>query len=310
LNARENKPANSAIAASLLLAVMLWGVNNAGTKYLIGFWPPFFVGCTRFAVAGIVLASILRWTKIFGTPSKISPQLNRDLWIRGGLTLAIYTIVVNWALVLTPISHVAVYLGAAPVWALLWEGWPEKNWKSFQRYAAAALALLGVIILFLPAFKSSSSRLFGEILALSSSVLWTNYGRQCRTFGQQLSGPEVAAQTFWRCGVLMTPLALYELTKLPLPLRPNLMLIQLFCATGGGVAAYALWSNALRHWSTSQVYLFNNLIPLSTMFFAHLFLREQITPTFWTATILIISGVIIGQADWQKIFGKRWLPGE
>lgn len=306
----SHKPHDNAIAASLLAAVVLWGANNAGTKYLVQFWPPIFTGCTRFLVAASIILGLFRWTKIFGTAHRISPELNRQLWWRGGLALALYIIAFNWALVITPASNVAVYLGAAPVWALLWEGKPEKTWASFQRYAAAALALVGVLVLFWPVLKGSSTRLWGEFLALASSVLWTNYGRQCRVLGQHLSGSEVSAHTFLRAGILISPIMLVECAVRPLVWRADLLLIQLFCIVGSGVVAFALWNNALRHWKTSQVYLFNNLIPMSTMAWAFFMLGEPVTRTFWIAMLLIVAGVILGQAKWQKIFDRRWLPFE
>ncbi len=306
----KDKPSNSAISAGLLFAVFLWGANNAGTKFLVRFWPPIFIGATRFIFAGLILLALFRWTKIFEAKTKLSAELKRKLWWRGGLNLALYIIAFNWALTMTSISHVALYLGASPVWALLWEGRPEKNWKSFQRYFAAMLALGGVAILFWPALKKGSSSLSGEILALVGSVLWTNYGRQCRAFAQQLSGAEISAYTFWRAGVLLAPIAIFEIGMKPLVWRADLVLIQGFCVLASGVVAFALWNNALRHWKTSKVYLFNNLIPISTMAWAHIYLGEQITNTFWVALIFIVAGVLIGQTNWQKVFGARWLPSE
>ncbi|MEO5802252.1 MAG: DMT family transporter [Verrucomicrobiota bacterium] len=305
-----NKPSNSAISAGLLFAVLLWGANNAGTKFLIGYWPPIFVGATRFILAGLILLALFRWTKFFGTKAPLSKELKRKLWWRGGLNLALYIIAFNWALTMTSVSHVALYLGASPVWALLWEGKPDKSWKSFLRYFAAALALCGVFVLFWPALKIGSSHLLGELVALGGSVLWTNYGRQCRAFAQELSGAEISAYTFWRAGVLLMPIAIFEIAMKPPVLRTDLVLIQTFCVLASGVVAFALWNNALRYWKTSKVYLFNNLIPLSSMTWAHIFLGEQITKTFWFAMILIVAGVLISQTNWQKIFGKRWLPVE
>ena len=311
----KGKSSNSAISSGLILAVFLWGGNNAGTKFLVGFWPPIFVGCTRFIFAGLILLGLFRWTNLFGKASPISRNLKRQLWWRGGLTLALYIVAFNLALTLTSVSHVALYLGTAPVWALLWEGAPEKSWKSFQRYSAAVLALGGVVILFWPALKLGSSSLIGEILALGGSVLWTNYGRQCRVLGEHLSGAEVSAQTFWRAGILLLPFSIVEIglrqiAHRPLVFRTDLVLVYLFCILAGGVVAFALWNNALRHWKTSKVYLFNNLIPISSMTWAYVFLHETIAPTFWLAMILIVAGVLIGQTNWQKIFGKRWLPIE
>ena len=52
---------------------------------------------------------------------------------RDGLALAIYIAVFNWALHFTAASHVALYLGTAPVWALIWEERPMRTWRSAQR---------------------------------------------------------------------------------------------------------------------------------------------------------------------------------
>jgi drug/metabolite transporter (DMT)-like permease len=304
----QAKPKRGVIVSSLLLAVFLWGANNTGVKFLVRSWPPIAIGSTRFLAAGLLLLALLRWTKWFGARTTPTAEMRRRLWTRGGLSLAMYIVTFNWALKLTSLSHVALYLGAAPVWALLWEGQPEKNWKSVQRYGAAALAFSGVLVLFLPVLRGGKTGLPGEILGLACSVLWTHFGRQCRSLGRELSGPEISAHTFWRAGVLLTPLAGVEIAANKIPWRMDLALVQLFCIVGGSVVAFALWNNALRHWKTSQVYLFNNLIPLSSMAWASVCLHEHITAGFWLAMALIAAGVLLDQTDWQRIFGARWPP--
>jgi len=301
---------NGAIGASLLFAVFLWGGNNAGVKFLVASWPPIWVGGTRFLCAGLLMLAVLRWTKWLGAASVLSDELKRKLWWRSGLSLAAYIVAFNWALRYTSVSHAALYLGAAPVWALLWEQPPEKNWSSAKRYGAAALALTGVFVLFRPALKAADSNWVGEGLGLLSSVLWTNYGRQSRALGASLSGAEITAHTMWRAGALLMPLALIETESGGLVWRADLLAVQTYCVVAGGVIAFALWSNALRHWPTSQVFLFNNLIPLSTMSWARVWLGEPVTPTFWLAMMLIVAGVVLGQANWQRILGARWLPVE
>jgi drug/metabolite transporter (DMT)-like permease len=42
---------------------------------------------------------------------------------------------------------------------------------------------------------------------------------------------------------------------------------------------------------------------LSTGVWVYYFLGEPLTHTFWTAMVLIVAGVILGQADWAKILG-------
>jgi drug/metabolite transporter (DMT)-like permease len=302
---------DAAIGSSLVLAVFLWGANNAGTKFIVGTWPPVFTGATRFLCAGLLMLAIFRWTNWLGKPAQLSAPLKRELWLRGGLSLAVYIVAFNWALRLTSASHVALYLGASPVWALLWEGRPQKNWRTFQRYLAAAIALAGVFVLFLPALKNSrGGTIIGEVLGLLVSVLWTNYGRQSRVLGAKISGAEASAHTMWRAGLLLLPLGLAEAFRTGLQWRNDLVLIQLYCIVAGGVAAFAIWNNALAHWPASRVLLFNNLIPLSTTTWSHFCLGEPMTPTFWTAMILIVIGVGLGQTNWQKFLPAAVLPPE
>ena len=304
-----DKKSNGAIATLLVLAIFFWGGSNAGTKYLVTEWPPIWLGCTRLLCAGLLLLAVLRWTNWLGTLSPLTAQTRRDLWLRGGLTLAIYIVVFNLALKYTSASHVALYLGTAPVWALVWEERPSWNLRSAQLYSSAALAVAGVLALNWPALKGRTNWK-GEILGLSASLLWTTYGRQGRLLGASLSGAEIGAHTMWRAGALLVPLAAIEIALHGLIWRTNLVLIQSYCMIAGGVLAYAFWNNALRYWPTSRVFLFNNLIPISTMTWARACLGEPVTNTFWFAMCLIVLGVVLGQARWPKVLGVRWSPLE
>jgi drug/metabolite transporter (DMT)-like permease len=304
----QNKPNNAVIAAGLVFAVFLWGANNAAAKFILKTWPANFTGSTRFLAAGALLMALLRWTKLFGESHPVSPALNRRLWWRGGLSLAAYIVVFNWALKLTALSHVVLYLGAAPVWALLWEGRPERNWKTTQRYGAAALAFCGVLLLIWPALRDGKGSPTGELLGFACSLLWTNFGVQCHALGRDLNGAEVSAHSFWRAGLILAPFAVGELFTQPAPMRASLILAQLVCVLGGSVVAFAIWNSALRCWPTSRVYLFNNLIPISSCAWAYFWFGEQLTGTFWPAILLIGAGVFLGQANFEKLFARFWIP--
>ena len=189
------------MAGSLLFTVFLWGGNNAGTKWLVMVWPPIWTGGIRFLLAGGLLLAVLRWTSWLGERHVLVPGLRRQLWLRGGLSLALYIVAFNWALRLTNASHVALYLGASPVWALLWEERPQRNWASVQRYGAALLAVGGVLVLLWPALRTARLDLLGELFGLACSVLWAYFSRQMRFLSVQLSGTEVAAHTMWMSGI-------------------------------------------------------------------------------------------------------------
>jgi len=297
------KKNHTAIAANLLLVVILWGGNNAGTKWLVATWPPVFTGGTRFLFAGILLLAVLRHTCWLGAFQPLPRAARRQLWWRGGLSLAVYIVCFCWALHLTSAAHVALYIGASPIWALLIEGRPEKNWSSARRYGAALLAVSGVAVLFWPALKTSGFNLAGEACGLLCSLLWANYNHQSRILARHISGVEVAANAMWMSGVWLLPFGLLELvTGHGFRPDPPHLAVQALCVLFGGVVPYALWNSALRHWQTSRVMLFNNFIPITTATWAHFVLGEALTPTFCVAMILIVAGVALGQVDWAKIF--------
>jgi len=298
-----NQRTNGAlISASLLLTIFLWGGNNVGTKWLVAGWPPIWMGSLRLLIAGPILLVVLRYTRWLGEWRTPTPAQRKEMWLRGGLSLAAYIVAFNWALRLTAASHVALCLGASPVWALLWEEKPRRTWASARRYGAALLAVTGIVVLFWPSLHRASASLVGDLLGWVASVLWAVFSRQIRLHGAQMSGTEVAAHTMWMAGAWLLPVGLIEITTKGWTVNPQQSGILMLCAVLGAVVPYALWNSALRHWQTSRVMLFNNLIPVSTMLWAHRFLGEPITPTFWLAMVLIVAGVVLGQGDWVKFF--------
>ncbi len=300
---------NQTIAASLVFAVFLWGGNNTGVKYLVKSWSPVWVGCTRFLAAGALLSFLLHQTRWAVAPAALTPTIRRQLWFRTSLSLAVYIMVFNTALSYTSASHVALYLGASPIWALLLEGDFSRDWKTVRRYLSALLALGGVVILFWPTLWQQNAAWPGEILGLTGSFLWAFHGRQCRALGTALTGSEITCQTMWRAGLWLLPLALVDVGRHPPVWRADLVLVQGYCVVAGGAVAFALWNHALRHWPTSQVYLFNNLIPLSTMSWAVVCLGEQATPTYFVAMVLIVGAVILSQTNLPRLLETvKWPP--
>ena len=299
---------NSALASSLVFATMLWGANNAGMKHLVKFWPPLTISSVRFLLCGVVMLALLRGTNWLGPRSNISPGARRQLWTRTGLTLAVYVAAFMFAIKHTTPANVALYLGASPVWALLLEGRTEKG--RGVRWLAAGLAVAGAAILFWPALSLRGDRWIGEVCAILGSVLWALYGHLSRGLSGSMTGAELTAQSMWRAGLLLVPFTLWELSTATVVWRWDAAGIFAYSVLLPGIVSFALWAHALKLWPTSKVYLFNNLIPMWTVFWAWLFFGDPVTPNVWLALILIVGAVGISQANWEKILGRRWLPPE
>ena len=287
---------------------MLWGANNAGMKHLVKFWPPLAISSIRFVLCGAIMLALLRFTPWLGRRTDIPVVARHQLWTRTGFVLAIYVVAFMYAIKLTTPANVALYLGASPVWALLLEGRTDKG--RGVRWLAALLAVAGAAILFWPSLKLSGDRWLGEALAILGSVLWALYGHLSRGLSSTMTGAEMTAHSMWRAGLLLLPFAVWELTRTTVAWRWDAGGIFAYSVLLPGIVSFALWAHALKLWATSKVYLFNNLIPMWTVFWSWLFFGDPVTPNVWLALILIVGAVGISQASWEKLLGRRWLPPE
>ncbi|MSU35242.1 MAG: DMT family transporter [Pedosphaera sp.] len=283
------------IGLGLVLAAVLWGSNNVGLRYLVQQWPPVWTGASRFLCAGMLLTAGLRFTGWLGPTTRLSRGAQIQLWFRGGFSLAAYIAVCNGSLQYIPSSHFALHLAAAPVWVLIWEGQLAPSRHSFPKMSAALLTFSGVLLLLWPAIRNGQAPWYGEALGVCAGLLWTWYTRESQVHVREMTGIEVTAATMWRAGVWLLPLAAFELSVRPIHWDLRLLLIQAYSIVFGGAAAFVLWNRALKHWPASRVFLFGNLVPVSTMVWAFVLLNEPVTPRLGWALLLILAGVWLGR---------------
>ncbi len=289
------------IAASLVLATVVWGANNTTIGYLVRDWPVLWTTGTRLLFAGLLLLALLRWTRFFGKRAPVPAELNRRLWIRGGLLFIGWAAGFSWAVTYTPVSHAALYLAASPVWGLLLEERPQLNHESARKYFAALLALAGIVILFLPKLQNGTGGDWrGDVIAFAASWSWTLYSRESREISGRIPGMVYTAQTAWRAGLLLLPFVVWEVAKNPPVLPSRLIGWQIFSIFAGTIVGLGIWNQVLRHWPVSRALLFNNLIPMFSMLFAWLCLNEALTNTFVPAMALVVAGVVVGLAPWRR----------
>lgn len=295
MNARQN-PSNALIAGMLLLTVLFWGANNTGLKFLVREWPPFWVISSRIWLVGGILAMLLRYTKWLGTAGDARPGLGSVLWFRAGLSLAAYFGAITYSLKFISAPQMALHLATSPVWGLLFEQRPRASWTVIRKYAAAAMALGGVVVLLWPKIRSGTFEWRGDALAQVASMLWTLYGRECRALSKDLSGAQITCASMWRAAVWLLPLTFWELVTVYVPFTAPLLWVHAYCTVFGGIVAFAFYAHALKFWPVSQVFLFNNLIPASTMAFSWLLMGERVTETFWIALMMVAAAVVAGRS--------------
>ncbi len=296
------------IFAGLVAASFLWGGNNVATKHLIDHWPPIWTTCTRFFMAGGLLLALARYTSWFGAHQPISPGMKRALWFRGSLSFTAYILCFIWALRWSSAANMGLLFATSPLWALLWEIRQVERPELLKRLMAATLTLSGVLLLCWSSLEEGASKMAGNLLGLAASILWTHYSRVCRDLGQHLSSAQLNGHHFVRTCCWLLPLAVYDQVTQPIPMSWQLWASQGYSVVGAGIFAFALWTHALKHWPTSRVMLFVNLIPLTTLWWGWVLFGEQVDPSFWGAMVLVILGVLLGWLPWPARLSHRLSP--
>jgi len=306
---RKNQKSDWLVGFYVITAVFFWGGNNVANRYLVQKLPLFYVGWIRTFLAGLALLAILKWTNLLGVSKRLTSRQNHFLWWKGGLTLAAYIFCFNMATRYTSASHVALYMGATPLWGLLWEEKPSWSFRSMVKYLAAILAVAGVIVLFWPTLDGEVQWV-GESFGIVTGFMWTFHSRQSRELGDELSGVELTAHSMWRCSIWLSPFVVWELWTQDISYDRNLLVAQIYSILGGSLAGYILWYTSLRYWPVSRSLLFYNLIAPTTMLWAYFLLGERVSPTFWIAMCLVGAGILILEWNNSKDLKEREVPEE
>ena len=239
------------------------------------------------------MLTLVRFFPSFGPKKVIDADLRRRLWFGPGLAFTVYLMSFIWALKFTTASNVAVYFATSPVFAMLWDRFEGQRvpWK--RMLIAAGLTFIGVVWLFLPTLSGAGFGWFGDSLAFAGSLLWVHFSHLSRKFQSLLPAAQLNGEIFWRTAVFASPFALYDHFTADIHWDTNVVIAYIYAILGPSIFAFMAWAFALKHWPTSKVMLFVNLIPLLTALWAWVILGESIQSNFWIAMIFVAAGVYV-----------------
>ena len=292
------------ILAAIGIAIFLWSGNNIASKIVISEWPVMASTCVRFGIGSFILLGVLGRFSSQRHPQPIDAKLRRELWLGPGLSFTVYLMSFIWALNYTTASHVALYFAASPAFAMLWDRLSGQAIPWTRTLLAASLTFTGVLWLFLPSLSGTESTVLGDSLAFLGSLLWVHYSHQSRQFQGRLPAAQLNGEIFWRTTLLTSPFFLYDIATQTIEWSTPVVIAFVYTAIGPSILAFLAWSYALRHWPTSKVMLFVNLIPLMTALWAYAILGETVGRDFWIAVSFVAAGVYVSVGR-MPLLGKR-----
>jgi drug/metabolite transporter (DMT)-like permease len=306
-------PSTQKSASSLLVIIafatvyIVWG----STYFFIrlaeqGGMPPFFLGATRFTIAGLLMMGwcVIKGEKIFVKRDIINAA------ITGILLLFVATGIVIWAEQTLPSAMVAILVSSAPIWFVLLD---KPNWGINLKNKATIIGLIigfaGVIILFSEQIGKifagdGSSKLPWMLLLLLGTISWA--GGSLFSKHRPTSG-SATVNTAWQmlsAGLVYIPVSFIHNEYAGLNLHSiqiTSWLAVLYLVVFGSIAAFSAYIWLLQVRPATQVSTYAYVNPVIAVILGVVFAGENISFTQLAGLFVILGSVLlINLAKYRK----------
>lgn len=188
----------------------------------------------------------------------------------------------------------AILIATTPLWTLLIAVATRRERLRPLALAGSIVAFAGVaIVVLLGRGQAELAVARKALVVLLAPIAWAAYSVASRPLVQRHGGLLVTGLT----------LSIGTLTLLPLGLRWGLEPLADFearhwawlgfLAVLSTILGYAVWNNALKHRSASQVAVYVYFNPVVAAAIAYVFLGERLTPWFVVGSGLVLVGVVL-----------------
>lgn len=274
-----------ALSCALLAVYLVWGSTYLGIRIGLEGFPPFLMGALRFAIAGGVFYTALRWR---GVPAP-TPRQWRRLFVLSIFMVLLSNGLVNFAEQDVSSGLAAIAVASMPLWAGLFGALRGRH-PSRVEWLGLGIGFLGVLWLNAGSELSGSTR--GMIALLVAPIAWA-WG-SIWSADLELPSPFMSAAAQMVCGavwMLGTGLLSGErMVELP-PLRP--ILAVLYLSVFGSIIAYTAYVWLLHHVRPALATSYAYVNPPIAVLLGVLVLGERFTTHDLGAMAVILIGVVV-----------------
>ncbi|MBE1158920.1 drug/metabolite exporter YedA [Dyella acidiphila] len=283
--AAPEKAGNRLVPLSMLTLYIIWGSTYLGIRVALQSYPPFLLAGLRFAIAGLLMLTYLRWRKV--------PLPSARQWRNAGITGVLLLgfgnglVCVAEESVSSGVSAVAV--ASMPLFAALFTGM-FGAWPTRRETTGLLIGFIGVIVLNFGSSLSGSH--MGAIALLVASVAWA-FGSVWSPRQDMPSGMMNACAQML-CGSVAL-LAAGWIGGETLPAHPSLhaTLAAAYLVVFGSLIAFSAYLYALKHARPAFVTSYAYVNPPVAVLFGVLLLDEKIGKFDLLGMAIILLGVVI-----------------
>lgn len=272
--------------------VILWGFNFVAMKLLYQEIEPAVLALIRFL--GVWFLLVL-YCRIRGESLRMPKDDSWAILLSGFLSMGLYMVPFLEGLKRTAPANCSIILATSPVFSIIlaWIFRQEKS--SVLALLGAGISFLGVAIVIAGgAHSGGEDSIFGDVLALSSALIWG--------FATVIMRPLLAKYSAVRLFTMSLPGALIVLAPyggfamISHPLRnftPVGWLLFTHVTLLSGVVGFVCFYEGLKQTNAATTSIYQFFIPLAAAFFGWLVLKTPLVPVQFLGIAVVLIGVWI-----------------
>jgi drug/metabolite transporter (DMT)-like permease len=287
-----SRPLDAAAAALAVVLCLSWGFNQVAVKLALPDIPPLIQAAFRSTLATLIVVAWarLRGLKLMAADGTLIPG------IIAGVLFGLEFLLIYRGLVFTTASRAVLFLYCAPFVVVLGARWllPGDRFDRWQ-WLGLALCFAGMVVAFgVPTPGGDPRELVGDLMLLLAGVAWgatTLVVKATRlvqvSFEKTLLYQLIVSVPMLAIGA---ELAGERVVATPHAVAIGSLVYQTFWVAG---FTFLAWFALVQRYSASRLSVFTFLTPLFGVAAGYLVLNEPLTPTFVTAVLLVIAGLVL-----------------
>jgi drug/metabolite transporter (DMT)-like permease len=281
----------------MLALVLIWGLNFPLIKGALGELPPLVFNGLRFAVAGVLLAAILR--RLEG-PRPLARADLPGLVVLGALGHAGYQTLFMAGLARTTAGHSSLILAMVPLFVGVMAVAMGLERPAPRIWVGLVVAFAGSVLLIRGRGPLSfgSGTLAGDLLTLAAAVCWAAYTVRSRPYLARYSPLRLTTVT------LLLGLPVIAISALPGLVRLDWRAVGAaswaalaFSAVFAVAVGYTIWYTSVQAIGSARTAAFSNLIPVVALASARTLLGEPVGPAQLGGGAVVLLGVWLARKD-------------
>lgn len=289
----------------MVLALVLWALNFSFVKIALREFSPMGFNGIRLSFVSLVFILIL----IISKEGLSIPK--SDVWKFALLGLCgntIYQLFFIHGIELTSASNSSIIIAMSPAFVALLSSLVKHerlNWAAWLGIIISFMGFYFVISKQSGGFEFSWEFIKGDVLIFLGCLFWTCYTVFSRPFLDKISPMKLTALTVSMGTVFYLPFCVKDVLRIhPAEISFTAWASLFFSGFFAMVIGYIIWYSSVKRIGNSKTAVYDYLLPVFTVIFAYILLKERISLLQAAGALIIFAGVYLTRSGY-RIFEKK-----